>query len=272
MGSRLGTLLERVGVPPLRAASAAESSHRDHRRPRLASTVVSIRARQSQGTRTTASPSRRTRMYIQKWFAAAPLPGRVGSEVRHAPVGALIGRQVAHHLSEKPATSYRNAAVEEDAPIAGPAGAFTLRAVGGYLAGVAPEAPVGDLVEAVQPLVAAPEPPRATQIGVHDDTGHVVGGQPPGVSLDPDVAEPVRGAVVRTRRPRRRQRRPGRPGPPRGRFGDGGEVVEGDVAGPVECFAVGQGRHRADRSQVAEAHPAVDVLAEVDDLAVGGDG
>ena len=47
------------------------------------------------------------------------------------------------------------------------------------------------------------------------------------------------------------------------------KMVLGDVAGLIQEFAVHNGQFRAGRPEVTQAQPAVDVLPEVDDLAIG---
>ena len=70
----------------------------------------------------------------------------------------------------------------------------------GYVAGVGAEAPHRGFVELVQPFVAAAEPAGAAEIGVDDDSGHVVFGQRARMALDPHVLEAVR-RVSRFERP-----------------------------------------------------------------------
>ena len=124
-------------------------------------------------------------------------------------------------------------------------------------------------MQQVDALVAAREPAGAAQIRVHDDTGHVVGTERPGMSLDPHVAEAVRGEA-------RLEVVAGDPAghdlvdlPERQRLRDDREVdVEvrsGEVAGRVEVLSVAQHDPRALGTEVGEPDPAVDVLSQVHD-------
>ena len=58
-------------------------------------------------------------------------------------------------------------------------------------------------MEPVQPLVAATEPARAAEIGVHDDARDIVGRDPAGVPLDPGVLEAMCGVTGLEDLPRR---------------------------------------------------------------------
>ena len=124
----------------------------------------------------------------------------VAQGIRHvvgdAAVLELFGGQVAQPLEgEAGDVVEEGAGRDEQLPVAGPAGPLALRAVGRDLAGVVAERPLGDVVEPVEPLVAAAEPPRAAEVGVHDDTGDVVGREPARVALDAGELEAVRGVA-----------------------------------------------------------------------------
>jgi hypothetical protein len=121
-------------------------------------------------------------------------------------------------------------------------------------------------VQPIDALVAATEPTRSTEIGVDDDTRDVVRHQPIRVPDDAHVLEAVHGVpglegvVVATRGH----------DPIRLTHTHLGvcEMVERDVTVRVERFAVDQRHGGARRSEIAEADASVDVLAEVDDLAL----
>jgi hypothetical protein len=69
------------------------------------------------------------------------------------------------------------------------------------------EAPLGDVVERVDPRIGAREGAAVLEVGVHDDGRDVVGGEGPVVALDPHVLEALRAVAwleTRHRRPRRR--------------------------------------------------------------------
>ena len=118
---------------------------------------------------------------------------RIRGVVPHTAVGPLLDREVAEPVEREAGDVVQErCAREEHLPVARPPRALALRTVGRDRARVVAEAPVGDLVEAVDALVAAPEPARAAEVGVHDDARDVVGGEPVRVSFDPDVLEAVR--------------------------------------------------------------------------------
>src|SRR5438132_1280984 len=196
----------------------------------------------------------------------------VGDQVRHAAVLPLVGRQVAQPpRAEASDVVEESGGVNEQLPIAGPAGAFAVRAVGGDLAGVAPEAQHRGFVERVAPLVTAPDPPGADQIRLDHDAVDVVRRQV-GRALDPDELEPV-GGVARLEVARvgseahdlvglaRREWLPGREVDP-------GDVPEVDITVGTEELAVPQVYFVSGWAEDAplEPDPAVDVGAEVDDL------
>lgn len=128
-------------------------------------------------------------------------------------------------------------------------------------------------MQPVDPLVVAVEPAGPPQVGVDDHTAQVVGGQLAGMTLDADVAEAVRGVP----------RFEGLAGPAgrddpvdlagRQRLGQErhvhAEVIRRHIAVGAQGLAVREGEAGAHRTEVGQPHPAVDVLAEVEDLPVG---
>ena len=113
----------------------------------------------------------------------------------------------------------------------------------------------------------------ALQVGVDDDAGDVVLGEPAGVALDAHVAEAVRGEarlehvsvhagrdhpVDLARAQRLRQERH-----------VGRQVVRGDVTVRTERLGMGQHQLGPLRAELGEPDPSVDVLAEVDHVDTG---
>ena len=94
----------------------------------------------------------------------------------------------------------------EDLVVAGPGQSLPGRAVRRHVDGVAAEAPVGDLVQPVEVVVAAREGSGAAQVGVHDLHRDAGGIQRGAVAGDARVLEAVDGVArledlaARTRR------------------------------------------------------------------------
>ena len=120
----------------------------------------------------------------------------VRREVRDAAVVELV---VAHRPQPLPAEPEH--VVEprrrrrEDLVVAGPCQALPGRAVGRHVHGVAAEAPVGDLVEPVEVVVAAGEGAGAAQVGVHDLHRDARGIQRSAVAREARVLESVNGVA-----------------------------------------------------------------------------
>ena len=142
-----------------------------------------------------------------------------------------------------------------------------MRTVRRYVAGVVTEAPVGDLVQSVQAIVAAVEPPGPSEIGVYDDAGGVIGGERWG-TVDLDVLEPV-DRVMWFERVAVDAGRDDAVDLSHRAVADP-QVVERDVARRVERFGVHERDVGAGRPEIAHLHPSRDVLAEIDDLTRGG--
>ena len=213
---------------------------------------------------------------------AAPEPTRNVAEpqgvrhvVRHTAVLELLGGQVAQPLEGEAGNVIEEGrSRDEQLPVAGPARPLALGAVGGDLARVVAERPLRDVVQRVDPLVAAAEPPGVPEVGVHHHSGDVVDRQRPGVAFDPGELEAVGGVpglehlVRRTGRDhvidhadRRRCA---------GEIERRIEMVLRHVAVGVDHLAVDDGHFGALRTEIAESQPSVDVLAQVDHVSVGG--
>ena len=131
--------------------SAAKSTQRDHRRP--AARRARARRRRA-GTAPTArcthgvAPAGRPEHPVPasgRRSRSGSRPARVGREVREQPVGQLLGGEVAQPLRREPGDVVEErGGRDEHLPVAGPARALPVRAVGRDVAGVAAEAPVGD--------------------------------------------------------------------------------------------------------------------------------
>ena len=198
-------------------------------------------------------------------------PPWLGGDVEDEAVGALLSRQVTEPLQREAGDVVEEGrGGNEELPVPGPTRALALRAVGGDVTGVAPEAPHRGLVELVDALVAAVEPARPVQVRVDDHAGHVVGFQATVQALDPHVLEAMDGVAGL-------EHRVGLgPGDHpidldlgralAGRVVSREQVVDGHVPPVIEDLAVGQGHLVAVGPRPAEPDPAVDVLAEVDDL------
>ena len=120
----------------------------------------------------------------------------LGEDVGHPAVGPLVGPQVPQPLGREPGDVVEERGGRgEQLPVTRPARPLPLGAIGGHVTGVVPEAPDRGIVQPVQPVVAAGEPPGADQIGVDDDAGHVVDGQRSRVAVDADVPEPMGGVA-----------------------------------------------------------------------------
>ena len=104
----------------------------------------------TQGTWTAASPQPdEPSMSGQKlgWPVVAGVG--LGDEVGDLAVGSLLGGEVAQPLHGEAADVVEErGGLDEDLPVAGPPGPLAGGAVGGDVAGVAAEAPLGDAVEA----------------------------------------------------------------------------------------------------------------------------
>ena len=203
----------------------------------------------------------------------SPVAQGIRHIVRDAAVLELFCGQVAQPLEgEARDVVEEGRGRDEELPVAGPACPLALRAVGGDLARVVAERPLRDVVQRVDPLVAAAEPPGAPEVGVHHHPGDVVGRERPGVALDAGELEPV-GGVSRLEH---LARRAGRdhvvghahrlrcPGEVESRI----EVVLRHVTGGVDHLAVHHGQLGPLRSEISQSQPAVDVLAQVDHVAV----
>ena len=154
------------GGGPGRRCPAAKSTQRFIESSWSASTSVRPVARySSHGTCTAASPQ-----------PAAPWPslqiGRVGAgvgdDVGDRAAVELVGFEVAQPLGGEVADVVEvGGGVDVELPVADPPGPLARGAVGGDLAGVAAEAPVGGAVEPVDALVGALEPadPRRGRCG-----------------------------------------------------------------------------------------------------------
>ena len=204
----------------------------------------------------------------------AALVPRGRADVGHRAVGPLVGGHVAQPLGGEPGDVVEECrGGHEQLPVAGPAVPLAVRAVGGDVARVVPEAPHRRVVQRLQPRVAAGEPAGAAQVGVHHDPADVVGGQRSGVALDPGVAEAVGG-------PAGLEHLTGPPGgdhpvdlaggqPVRQEGQVGLQVGHRDVAVGVQPLPVGQRQLGAGRAQVGQPQPAVDVLPQVHDEGPG---
>ena len=214
----------------------------------------------SHGTMTAASPSRRSR-------ASRP-PGRACPRIAAAatcwtPRRCPIDRRPGH-AATWPRNRPRRRGTRRQGRTAASrrsTGSLPGGAVGGDVAGVAPEAPDGGSVEPVHPVVAAREPPGAPHVGVHHDAGDRVGGEVGGMAVDADVLESVGGVpgLEATRQPvgddrvdlpgrqRMRQERQCRT-----------QVLHRHVAVLVEPLPVGErdlGACRAEAQAEAQARP-----------------
>ena len=272
-GGGLGAAGDPVGVPVLAGHPLDPVEPRHHHRPALlqqrevAVLLVDLPRHQDRGV----APARGAVRGPQE---AAALGDR---HRRHAGEGAVLplaGGEVA-----EPLRGEAGHVVEErrgrhvELPVAGPAGALAGGAVGGDVAGVGAEAPHRGGVQPVDPVVVAAEAPAHGQVGVHDDAGDVVRAERAGVALDPDVLEAVGGeprvehvalAAGRDhgvdlagaeRLGQERHRRP--------------QVLHGHVAVRAQRLAVGERDLGARVAEVRQPDPAVDVLAEVDEVHAG---
>ena len=199
----------------------------------------------------------------------------LGEDVGHPAVRPLVRSEVTEPLGGEPGhvVEVRRGRAEE-LPVTGPAGPLPLRAVGGDVAGVVAEAPHGGLVQLLQPVVAAGEPPGADEVGVDDHPGDVVGAERARVALDAHVLEAVGGVAGLEPVPR----------PTSGHDAvdlAGGQglvgqeverlqVVRRHLAPVVERLTVRQRDLRPVRAEVVESDPPVDVLADVDDVVPRG--
>src|SRR5690606_27908035 len=117
----------------------------------------------------------------------------LGDDVGDPAVRSLVGGEVAQPLPvEAPDVVEVGGRLDEDLPVAGPPRPLPGGAVGGHVAGVAPEATVAHAGEPVDPLVGAREVAEAGQVGVDHDGGDVVDGQVVEGTLDPHVLEALR--------------------------------------------------------------------------------
>src|SRR4051794_37992795 len=118
-----------------------------------------------------ASPTRRPvhRVPCPEVTGDGPATSRVRRDMADAAIGALLRREVSQPLHREPGDVVEERRRrEEELPVARPPRALALRAVGGNVTGVAPEAPYRHVVEAVDAVVAATEPTGAAQVGVDD--------------------------------------------------------------------------------------------------------
>ena len=257
-----------VRVPAARGRGRREPDPGGHGAPRLAQQRgVPVRLVEVPGGADhDVTPSGRA---VERAEAAVEaLGGRARRDVGDAPVGALVERHVAQPLAgEGEHVVQVRRGRREDLPVAGPARALALRAVGRDVAHVRPQGPHHRLVEPADAVVAAGEPAEPAQVGVHDHAGDVIGAERAGLTLDPDVPEAMRGEarlehVAVTRRDDLvdlAERQP---------LGEDRQVdVQvrgGQIPVGVEPLAVRQ-RHRAARGpQLSQPHPAAEVLPEVD--------
>ena len=207
---------------------------------------------------------------------AGPLGDRHRRHVAEVAVRPLLDGEVAQPLEGEAVDVVEvGRGRDVELPVAGPAGALAGRAVGRDVAGVAAEAPHRGLVQPVDPVVVAREGAARRQVGVHDDAGDVAGRERAGVALDPDVPEAVGGEprledVAVDGRPRSTVSTwpalsgSGRNGARRARGAPCVTSPSGPSASPwVSVISVPAG------PEVGEPDPAVDVLAEVDDVHAG---
>ena len=121
-------------------------------------------------------------------------------------------------------------------------------------------------MEAVDALVAAPEPSRTPQVALYHDADDVIRCEPVRMPVDLHVPEAVR----RVPRLERVVRTAG--GDHAVGLGNAplivGKVGERHISSPVDDLSVHQRELCAARAQVAQSDPAVDVLSEVDDLSL----
>ena len=205
-----------------------------------------------------------------------PLGRRRGGLVGDHPVVALCEANVGQPLAGETFDVVQERGDRcEDLPVAGPTGTFAVGAVGRDLAHVAAQTPDDRVVQPVDALVVTLEPTRSLEIVVHHDAPNVLDVESLGMALDTDVPEAVRrearlehitgyarrdDAVDLAGRERLRKERE-----------VDAEVVGRDVAVGIEPLAVRQREFRAQRTEVGQPRPSIDVLAEIDDLHTGPD-
>ena len=133
----------------------------------------------------------------QKLGRAVVAGVRLGDEVGDLAVGSLLGGEVAQPLHREAADVVEErSGLDEDLPVAGPPGALAGRAVGRDVARVAAEAPLGDPMERVDPLVGALRSRRPRSRSVCTTTAVTSSTvRPSQVAVDPHVLEAL-GAVA----------------------------------------------------------------------------